>query len=48
MMNVLNDGSLGEGILITSPSYLRPVLNISVNAKLKGEGTKDNPYIIVS
>lgn len=48
MMNVINDGSLGEGVLITSPSYLRPVLNISVNTKLKGEGTKDNPYIIVS
>ena len=48
MMNVINDGSLGEGVLITSPSYLRPVLSISVSTKVKGEGTYENPYIIVS
>ena len=48
MMNVISDGSLGDGVLVTANAYVRPVLNIGVNAKLKGEGTKDNPYIIVS
>ena len=48
MMNVISDGSLGDGVLVTSNSYIRPVINIGVNAKLKGEGTKENPYIIVS
>ncbi len=48
MMNVIADGSLGDGVLVTTNSYIRPVLNIGVNAKLKGEGTKENPYIIVS
>ena len=48
MMNVISDGSLGDGVLVTTPSYIRPVLNINTNAKLKGEGTYENPYIIVS
>lgn len=48
MFNVTTNGALGDGILVDSPSYLRPVINISVNANIKGEGTKDNPYIIVS
>lgn len=48
MFNVTSNGALGDGILIDNPSYLRPVINISVNANIKGEGTKDNPYIIVS
>lgn len=48
MFNVTSNGALGDGILIDSPSYLRPVVNISVNANIKGEGTKTNPYIIVS
>ncbi len=48
MMNVLSDGSLGEGVLVTTASYVRPVVNISIQAKLKGEGTQENPYVIVS
>ncbi len=48
MMNVMSNGAIGEGILITSTSYVRPVINISVDANIKGEGTIDNPYIIVS
>ena len=48
MMNVMSNGAIGEGILITNPSYVRPVINIGVDANIKGEGTIDNPYIIVS
>ncbi len=48
MMNIISDGSLGDGVLRNTSAYIRPVLNISVSAKIKGEGTKDNPYIIVS
>ena len=48
MMNVMSNGAIGEGILITTPSYIRPVINISVDANIKGNGTKNNPYIIVS
>lgn len=48
MINVMSNGALGEGILVNQPSYLRPVVNIGTNAKIKGKGTIDNPYIIVS
>lgn len=48
MMNVMSNGAVGEGILITNPSYVRPVINIGVEANIKGNGTIDNPYIIVS
>ena len=48
MMNVMSNGAIGEGILITTESYVRPVINIGVDANIKGEGTIDNPYIIVS
>ncbi|MGN1372067.1 MAG: hypothetical protein ACI4XM_07340 [Candidatus Coprovivens sp.] len=48
MMNVMSNGAIGEGILIATPSYIRPVINISVDANIKGNGTKNNPYIIVS
>ena len=47
-MNVMSNGAIGDGILVTYASYLRPVINISVSANIKGEGTIDNPYIIVS
>lgn len=47
MMNVMSDGSLGDGVLTTNTSYLRPVINMSVTAKVKGSGTIDNPYVIV-
>lgn len=48
MINVMSNGALGEGILIANESYIRPVINIGTNAKIKGKGTVDNPYIIVS
>lgn len=48
MMNIMSNGAIGDGILINTPSYLRPVVNISVNAKIKGSGTLNDPYIIVS
>lgn len=48
MMNVLPNGKLGEGVLKTTSIYIRPVINISINSRVKGEGTINNPYIIVS
>lgn len=48
MMNVMSNGALGDGIIITEPANIRPVINISPSAKIKGEGTINNPYIIVS
>ena len=48
MMNIMSNGAIGDGILIKTPSYLRPGGNISVNAKIKGSGTLNDPYIIVS
>ncbi len=48
MMNVMSNGALGDGIFINNLSYIRPVVNISINAKVKGKGTIDNPYMIVS
>ena len=48
VMNIMSNGAIGDGILVTYASYLRPVINISVSANIKGEGTINNPYIIVS
>ena len=48
MINIMSNGALGDGILIGETSYIRPVINIGTNAKIKGKGTFDNPYIIVS
>lgn len=48
MINVMSNGSLGDGVLITNQTYIRPVINISENAKVKGSGTIEDPYIIVS
>ena len=48
MINVMSNGALGDGILITDLTNIRPVINIGTNAKIKGKGTIDNPYIIVS
>ena len=44
----MSNGALGDGIIITEPANIRPVINISPSAKIKGEGTINNPYIIVS
>lgn len=48
IMNVMSNGALGDGVFVSEASYLRPVINIGTNAKIKGKGTIDNPYIIVS
>lgn len=47
MMNVKPTGELGEGILVTNNSLIRPVININSRAKVKGTGTDIDPYIIV-
>ncbi len=48
VMNVDEKGKIGEGISITQVDNIRPVINISVTTKVKGTGTKDDPYIIVA
>ncbi len=48
MMNIMSNGAVGDGILITNQSYIRPVINIGTNANVKGDGTLENPYMIVS
>lgn len=48
MMSVKEDGSLEEGYLATDLLNMRPVINLGVSTKVKGKGTIDNPYIIVS
>lgn len=48
MLTLASNGAIAEGTLITDTAYVRPVLNVGVSAKVKGEGTYENPYIIVS
>ena len=48
MINIMSNGALGDGILISDVSNIRPVINIGTDAKIKGKGTINNPYIIVS
>lgn len=48
MINVMSNGALGDGVLVTNNSYIRPVIQVSVSAKVKGSGTIDDPYVIVS
>jgi len=47
MINILENGSIGKGILASTESNIKPVINISQSAKVKGKGTINNPYIIV-
>ena len=47
MINVNSNGSLGDGITVNEKYGIRPVINISAGAKVRGDGTKDNPYVIV-
>jgi hypothetical protein len=47
MINVNSNGSLGDGITINEKVAIRPVINISAGAKVNGDGTKNNPYVIV-
>ena len=44
----MSTGAIGDGIIITDKAYVRPVININETAKIKGAGTKEDPYIIVS
>lgn len=48
MVDIMNNGAIGSGKFITDVVNIRPVINIGVSAKVKGTGTKNNPYIIVS
>ena len=47
MININTDGSLGNGALSNIPQAIRPVINVSTSAKVKGRGTLQSPYIIV-
>ena len=46
MYSLTGNGSLIKSD-IKSLLHIRPVINISSSAIAKGEGTKDNPYILV-
>ncbi len=48
LMRMDFSGKMGEGIAVNEEAIIRPVINIGVDAKVKGKGTKSNPYIIVS
>ncbi len=48
MINVMTNGALGDGVPATTSVQLRPVISIGQNAKIKGDGSKNNPYIIVA
>lgn len=48
LLNIKNDGSIGEGIKASDGSLIRPVVNISTNVKVSGSGMKGDPYIILS
>lgn len=47
MMNVNSNGSLGDGMNVTESAAIRPVINISAGAKVSGNGTIDDPFVIV-
>jgi len=48
MINVKPNGALGDGLLSSTSVRIRPVISIGQNAKIKGDGSKGNPYIIVA
>ncbi len=48
MINVTSTGGFGNSVLASDNTNIRPVISINANAKVKGEGTKENPYIIVA
>ena len=48
MINVMPNGALGDGLLAKTSVQIRPVISIGQNAKIKGDGSKGNPYIIVA
>jgi len=48
MISVTKNGAFGGSVLGSENTYLRPVISIGANAKIKGTGRIDNPYIIVA
>ena len=48
MVDVLSDGSIGNGSRAVDTLGIRPVLSLGLGTKVKGNGTEDNPFIIVS
>ena len=48
MINVMANGAFGDSITVYTEVGIRPVISIGANAKIKGEGTIDNPYLIVA
>lgn len=48
MINITKDGGLKARNLVNTSLGVRPVLNLSVASHVKGEGTKNNPYVLVS
>ena len=46
-MYYLNDEGKIDNIEITNKTKIRPVINIGLKANVTGEGTIDNPYILV-
>lgn len=48
MINVMSNGAFGDGINVSNEVGIRPVISIGANAKIKGTGTFENPYVIVA
>jgi hypothetical protein len=48
MINVMANGAFGDSVDIGTETFIRPVVSMGTSAKLKGDGTKSNPYIIVA
>lgn len=48
MINVMSNGAFGNSIVASEKTNIRPVISIGLKAKVKGEGTIENPYIIVA
>ena len=48
MFGVNEDGSLNDSVLATDTVAIRPVINLNMSAKIKGKGTLNSPYILVS
>ncbi len=47
MMVLTQGGGITTGENIISTNGLRPVLNVGKNAHIRGQGTKENPYVLV-
>ena len=47
MISLTQGGGLSTGENIISTNGIRPVINISKKAHIRGQGTKENPYVLV-